>query len=390
MSALIILAITIAGPRIGIVATTSVLIAAQFALATSSTAWAGSGWSGSPSAGRACSASPSCAPAPCSRCDGERPAPRARARAPVGALLRADADRATAEGGSAGSRARARVGGGRGRSSRRSTTRGTSSSAFRPPADGRTRRSWSSRRTSTWSASAIRPARSTRARAGSTCVVDGDWVRANGTTLGADNGIGVAAALAVADDPTIEHGPLELLFTVSEEQGLDGAKALDASLVSGRLLLNLDGTSDDALTIGSPGATTRISGSSCTRNRRSQITSRVASRSRAPGAVIRVGTSPWAAPTRSKCSGACSPRAPVRLGPIEGGVSRNALPRSAHAVVAVDVAAEEGWRSAVESELATIVREYTGYRRRARPHGGARASSERSRRPRRRGACSTC
>ena len=58
--------------------------------------------------------------------------------------------------------------------------------------------------------------------------VEDDWVRAEGTTLGADNGIGVAAAMAVADDDAIQHGPLELLFTVSEEQGLDGAKALDA------------------------------------------------------------------------------------------------------------------------------------------------------------------
>src|SRR5262249_54980168 len=62
-------------------------------------------------------------------------------------------------------------------------------------------------------------------------VVQGDWVSAAETTLGADNGIGVAAAMAVADDPEISHGPLELLFTVSEEQGLDGAKALDSSLV---------------------------------------------------------------------------------------------------------------------------------------------------------------
>ncbi|HET8967936.1 MAG TPA: M20/M25/M40 family metallo-hydrolase, partial [Gaiellaceae bacterium] len=79
--------------------------------------------------------------------------------------------------------------------------------------------------------------------------VEDDWVRADGTTLGADNGIGVAAAMATADDAEIAHGPLELLFTVSEEQGLDGAKALDASLLAGRLLLNLDGTSDGALTI---------------------------------------------------------------------------------------------------------------------------------------------
>ena len=81
-----------------------------------------------------------------------------------------------------------------------------------------------------------------------------DWVRAEGTTLGADNGIGVASAMAVADDDAILHGPLELLFTVSEEHGLDGAKALDASLVSGRTLVNLDGTSDGALTVGCAGS----------------------------------------------------------------------------------------------------------------------------------------
>ena len=88
-------------------------------------------------------------------------------------------------------------------------------------------------------------------------VVEGDWVRAEGTTLGADNGIGVAAAMAAADDDAVTHGPLELLFTVSEEQGLDGAKGLDARSSSGRLLVNLDGTSDDALTVGCAGAITR-------------------------------------------------------------------------------------------------------------------------------------
>src|SRR5262249_29220713 len=83
-------------------------------------------------------------------------------------------------------------------------------------------------------------------------VVGDDWVAADGTTLGADNGIGVAAAMAIAD--TVEHGPLELLFTVSEEQGLDGAKALDPSLVSSERLVNLDGTSDDAITVGCAGS----------------------------------------------------------------------------------------------------------------------------------------
>ena len=190
--------------------------------------------------------------------------------------------------------------------------------------------------------------------------VDGDWVRANGTTLGADNGIGVAAALAVADDPTIERGPLELLFTVSEEQGLDGAKALDASLVTGRLLLNLDGTSDNALTIG-------CAGSDHTHLRvqlhpESPPPDHVAYRVEVSGAKgghsggdIGLGRA-----NAIKALARVLASAPVRLGAIEGGVSRNALPRAAHAVVAVNAASEESWREAMASELDTIVREYAG------------------------------
>ncbi|MEE8526525.1 MAG: beta-Ala-His dipeptidase [Thermoanaerobaculia bacterium] len=84
--------------------------------------------------------------------------------------------------------------------------------------------------------------------------VDGDWVRARGTTLGADNGIGVAAAMAAAVDPEVEHGPLELLFTLDEETGLNGALAFDPAIVEGRLLLNLDTEEDDAIYIGCAGA----------------------------------------------------------------------------------------------------------------------------------------
>jgi dipeptidase D len=84
-------------------------------------------------------------------------------------------------------------------------------------------------------------------------VVDGDWVRAEGTTLGADNGIGVAAAMAIADDGEAVHGPLEILCTVDEETGLTGAKQLDPSLVSGRILLNLDTEEDGAVYIGCAG-----------------------------------------------------------------------------------------------------------------------------------------
>lgn len=83
-------------------------------------------------------------------------------------------------------------------------------------------------------------------------IVD-DYVYATGTTLGADNGIGIAAAMAVAEDPEAIHGPLELLLTVDEETGLTGAQQLDPALVRGRTLINLDTEEDGALYIGCAG-----------------------------------------------------------------------------------------------------------------------------------------
>ena len=82
---------------------------------------------------------------------------------------------------------------------------------------------------------------------------DGDTISARDSTLGADNGIGVAAALALLTDSTVLCGPLELLFTVEEETGLYGALALDASMLRARSLINLDSEDDDALTVGCAG-----------------------------------------------------------------------------------------------------------------------------------------
>lgn len=83
--------------------------------------------------------------------------------------------------------------------------------------------------------------------------VEGDWVVTEGTTLGADNGIGVAAAMALAEDPNVVHGPLELLCTVDEETGLTGAMNLDPTMVDGRIMLNLDTEEDGAVYIGCAG-----------------------------------------------------------------------------------------------------------------------------------------
>ncbi len=192
--------------------------------------------------------------------------------------------------------------------------------------------------------------------------IEDDWVRAEGTTLGADNGIGVAAAMAVADDATLVHGPLELLFTVSEEQGLDGAKALDESLVTGRLLVNLDGTSDDALTVGCAGsdhALLRVAlglGSvpDGFEGVRVEVSGAAGGHS---GADIAAGRANGIK-TLARVLSAGAVASAVRLASIDGGVSRNAIPRDADATVAVsDVGA---FRAAAETELATVVRQHAG------------------------------
>ncbi len=84
-------------------------------------------------------------------------------------------------------------------------------------------------------------------------IVDGNWLKADGTTLGADNGIGMAAELALLASDTIEHGPIECLFTVDEETGLTGAKELQAGFLTGSILLNLDSEDEGELFIGCAG-----------------------------------------------------------------------------------------------------------------------------------------
>lgn len=84
-------------------------------------------------------------------------------------------------------------------------------------------------------------------------LVDNDWVKADGTTLGADNGIGVAAIMAILSSDDIPHPPIEALFTIDEETGMTGAMGLKGGLLKGDILLNLDTEDDDELTIGCAG-----------------------------------------------------------------------------------------------------------------------------------------
>ena len=88
-------------------------------------------------------------------------------------------------------------------------------------------------------------------------VLQGEWLMADGTTLGADDGIGVATALAILDANDIEHGPIECLFTVDEETGLSGASALSPEALKSRILLNLD-SEDEGEICGYPRETLRL------------------------------------------------------------------------------------------------------------------------------------
>ena len=85
---------------------------------------------------------------------------------------------------------------------------------------------------------------------------DDTYIYAEGTTLGGDDGIAVAYALAVLDDPTVRHPPLEVVFTVDEEIGMLGADAMDMSVLSGRVLLNCDSEDEGILTVSCAGGAT--------------------------------------------------------------------------------------------------------------------------------------
>jgi dipeptidase D len=197
-------------------------------------------------------------------------------------------------------------------------------------------------------------------RAGRIHVVrEDDWVLAEGTTLGADNGIGVAAAMAVAEDPAVEHGPLELLFTVCEEEGLEGAKALAPELVSGRLLVNLDGTSETAITIGCAGSAHTFVRVDLVPDRpdRELVFLRVAvsgARGGHSGGDIASGRAN-AIEALGRVLRDAYADAAFALVHIAGGVSRNAIPRDAEAVVALRAADVASFRDTAGRSFAAIL-----------------------------------
>jgi dipeptidase D len=181
---------------------------------------------------------------------------------------------------------------------------------------------------------------------------DGEWLTARDTTLGADNGIAIALALAFAADGSAKHPPLELLFTVDEETGLTGATNIDGSLLSGKVLLNLDSEEPGSFVVG------------CAGGRSSTIT---LPKETGPASS---GESPWRISVTGLAGGHSGvdiklqrgnanvllgrslrrlrKMGSLRVARVSGGNAHNAIPREAEAVVVIDSAVEKQLLAEVE------------------------------------------
>jgi len=194
-------------------------------------------------------------------------------------------------------------------------------------------------------------------------VVDGDWVRAEGTTLGSDNGIGVATILATLESNDIPHPPLEALFTIDEETGMTGALGLKAGHLEATILLNLDTEDDDEISIGCAGGV--------------DITSKGTYK---PEDTITEGTTGLRIIVKGGAGGHSGmdihkgiananklinrvlleaiESVDIRVSEIQGGGLRNAIPREAQALIVVSEQDMKALEEAINTTKADITAEY--------------------------------
>jgi dipeptidase D len=188
--------------------------------------------------------------------------------------------------------------------------------------------------------------------------IDEDWVKANGTTLGADNGIGVAAMLLVLESKDLKHGPIECLFTIDEETGMTGAFALKPEMLKGDILLNLDSEDEGELYIGCAGGMDgniefEYKTDTVPDNYVSYLVKVSGMKGGHSGIDINSGRGNsnlvlfrllWKA----------TQTVGLRLCEAEGGNMRNAIPREAHAVVLIPKNNEKAFADLVESYLKSV------------------------------------
>ena len=194
-------------------------------------------------------------------------------------------------------------------------------------------------------------------------IVEGNWMKAKGTTLGADNGIGVATALAILADDNIEHGPLECLFTVDEETGLTGAFALKEGFMNADILLNLDSEDEGELFIGCAGGVDSV-GEFTYREIdvpegyfycKIQVKGLVGGHS---GGDIHLGRAN-ANKLLTRFLNQTIQQHDMYLCAIDGGNLRNAIAREAHAIIAVPEADRHAIRTELNIFAAEVEAEYS-------------------------------
>ena len=187
--------------------------------------------------------------------------------------------------------------------------------------------------------------------------VDGDWVKADGTTLGADNGIGVASIMAILSSTDIPHPPIEAFFTVDEETGMTGAFGLQPNVLTGSILLNLDTEDDDELTIGCAG------GVDLTATRNFELESaegltglRIAIRGLSgghSGMDIHKGLGN-ANKIMNRILFEGTTHFGLRISEINGGSLRNAIPRESFATIVIDAISKETFLFEINQLINTI------------------------------------
>jgi len=192
--------------------------------------------------------------------------------------------------------------------------------------------------------------------------IDGDWVKAKGTTLGADNGIGVACALAVLEANDVEHGPLECLFTLDEETGLTGASSLKKNWLKADILINMDSEDLGTIFIGCSGgkntaATFKAKLEKAPRNYSSFELKVAGLKGGHSGLEIHVGRGN-AVKILNRAIWSYSQENNIRLAEINGGNKHNAIPREAFAVVLVPKNDEKKLKKFVTKYNETVKAEY--------------------------------
>lgn len=191
--------------------------------------------------------------------------------------------------------------------------------------------------------------------------VDNDWVRANGTTLGADNGMGVATIMALLESTDIEHPALEALFTIDEETGMTGAKGLVGGLLHGQILLNLDTEEDDEIDIGCAGgvdinATRSYSEKPVPRGILAYKIEVKGLSGGHSGMEIHKGLGN-ANKIMNRVLFNSTENFTIRVAEIDGGGLRNAIPRESQATIVLDKSQQENFVEAFQNWAAEIKEE---------------------------------